>query len=503
MKKSEVSMVSESNLSISIPATTSLEANKQEITAYLDNTDDLGERNVMYMGTKGVLLYFVPLMDSDKLNQHILKPLQVAAKQQIEEAVNIASITKTSNLYEAIYMMCKGAAVLILEGNNIVYAIDAAAPASRQIGQALNEKVVRGPQEGFIENLDKNVNLIRQRFLDGSLVVKYIEIGTISKTKIALLYVKGITNKQLVEEVMKRLQLMDVDAVDSEGMIEEALEESPYSPFPQLLSTERPDRVIGNLLEGRVAIIMTGSSSAIIAPVNFFSFYQSPEDYNTRSIYGSFFRLIRVFSFFVAMSLPALYIATISFHYELIPVDLISTVKGSLENVPFPPLIEAFIMVIILELLKEASLRLPSSIAQTIGVVGGLVIGTAIVEASLVSNMMIIVIALTAISSFVVPSNEMSTALRLLSFPMMLGAALFGYLGIVLVLVLITMHLITLKSIFTPYLIPLAPMRLSNLKDVFIRIHEMYMNKRPLGSRPQKLRRQMAIRDWKQNEPDN
>ncbi|MBM7703603.1 spore germination protein [Metabacillus iocasae] len=493
----------QNQLPITIPATSSLEDNKQQMTTFLEGTDDLGEREIMYLGEKGILLYFVPLMDSEKLNQHIIKPLQMATKDKIEEVVNIASITKTQNLYEAIYMMCKGAAVLILEGRDTVYAIDAALPASRQVSQAYNEKSVRGPQEGFIENLDKNVNLIRQRFLDGSLVVKYIEIGSISKTRIALLYVKGLTNKQLVEEVMNRLRLINVDAVDTGGLIEEALEESPFSPFPQLLNTERPDRVVGNLLEGRIALITTGNASALIAPVSFFSFYQSPEDYHTRSIYGSFFRLLRVFSFFVAMSLPALYIATISFHYELIPIDLILTVKGSLENVPFPPLIEALIMVIILELLKEASLRLPSSIAQTIGVVGGLVIGTAIVEASLVSNMMIIVIALTAISSFVVPSNEMSTTLRLLSFPMMIGAALFGYLGIVLVFVMITMHLITLKSISTPYLIPIAPLRFSNLKDVFIRLHAMYSNKRPLGAKPQRLRRQIAIRTWKHDEQDN
>ncbi|MGX1373877.1 hypothetical protein RKD56_000995 [Priestia megaterium] len=291
-----------------------------------------------------------------------------------------------------------------------------------------------------------------------------------------------------------------MDGVDSGSIIEEALEDSPLSPFPQLLNTERPDRVMGNLLEGRMAVLTNGNSSALIAPVNFFSFYQSPEDYNTRALYGSFFRLLRIFSFFVAMSLPAIYIATISFHYELIPLDLVFTVKGSLENVPFPPIVEAFIMVLILELLKEASLRLPSSIAQTIGVVGGLVIGTAIVEASLVSNMMIIVIALTAVSSFVVPSNEMSTTLRILSFPMMIGAAVFGYLGIVFVLVLIVMHLVILESITMPYLIPFAPFKISGLKDVFMRMHQLYLNERPANAKPQKRQRQKAIRNWDSNE---
>ena len=359
---------------------------------------------------------------------------------------------------------------------------------------------MRGSHEGFVENLDKNINLMRQRFLDGSLIVKYLEVGTISRTRVAVLYLKGISNPEYYEEVFRRLESIDVDAVESGSIIEEALENSPFSPFPQLLNTERPDRVMGNLLEGRIAIMTAGNSSTIVAPSCFFTFYQSPEDYNTRSLYGSFFRLLRIFSFFVAISLPALYIATISFHYELIPVDLILTVKSSVDNVPFPPIAEAFIMVLILELLKEAAIRLPSSIAQTIGVVGGLVIGTAIVEANLVSNIMIIVIALTAIASFVVPTNEMSTTLRILSFPMMVGAALFGYLGIIFVLTLIIMHLVTLESVGKPYLIPIAPLRVADLKDVFVRVNQMYMNDRPVGPKPLKRRRQRALRDWQKNE---
>lgn len=253
---------------------------------------------------------------------------------------------------------------------------------------------------------------------------------------------------------------------------------------------------MSNLLEGRVAILPTGSASALITPVNFFAFFQSPEDYNSRSLYGSFYRLIRILGFFIAISLPALYIATISFHYELIPNDLILTVKSSLENVPLPPLAEALLMVIILELLREAALRLPTSISQTIGVVGGLVIGTAIVEANLVSNMMIIVIALTAIASFVVPSNDMSTTLRLLSFPMMFGAAIFGYLGIVFIFVLIIMHLSLLESFGTPYFYPLVPMQFDNMKDSVLRMHHWYMNDRPRDTMPQRIRRQKSMRKW-------
>ncbi|MGG0419690.1 MULTISPECIES: spore germination protein [Priestia] len=498
-KKSPISL-EEKEPKIEIELGTNIEETLNVLEERLDYTSDIGKRWLKFNYERALLVYFVPLMDSVKLNEHVIKPLLIEKEGKISEIIQAASITPTKDLNEMISLMSRGASVLLIENDPFVYAIDSTKTATREVNQALNEKVIRGSQESFVESLDKNLNMMRQKFLDGSLIVRYIEVGSISRTRVAVLYLKNIANAEICNMIIDRIKQIEVDGVDSGSIIEEALEDSPLSPFPQLLNTERPDRVMGNLLEGRMAVLTNGNSSALIAPVNFFTFYQSPEDYNTRALYGSFFRLLRVFSFFVAMSLPAIYIATISFHYELIPLDLVFTVKGSLENVPFPPIVEAFIMVLILELLKEASLRLPSSIAQTIGVVGGLVIGTAIVEASLVSNMMIIVIALTAVSSFVVPSNEMSTTLRILSFPMMIGAAAFGYLGIVFVLVLIVMHLVILESITMPYLIPFAPFKFSGLKDVFIRMHQLYLNERPANAKPQKRQRQKAIRNWDSNE---
>ncbi|MCM3597567.1 spore germination protein [Metabacillus idriensis] len=486
-----------------IPVSSHFNVNIAKILTHLDHTDDLGQRKIMFKGKQGLLLYFVPLMKSDKINQDIIAPLQHAESEVVEDVVAIASISKTKDIHEAIHFLCKGKCLLLLEDLDCIYAFDSAIHEARSVEQTQNEKVVRGSHEGFTENMDINLNLIRQRILDGSLVVKYLEIGNISRTRVAVLYINHLTNKELIEKVLTRLKSIKIDAVDTPGIIEESIEDSPYSLFPQILSTERPDKVVSNLFEGRVVILPTGSSSALIAPVNFFSFFQTPEDYNSRWIFGSFYRLIRILGFFISISLPALYIATISYHYELIPNDLILTVKSSLENVPLPPIAEALLMVIILELLREAALRLPTSISQTIGVVGGLVIGTAIVEANLVSNMMIIVIALTAIASFVVPSNEMSTALRLVSFPMMFGAAIFGYLGIVFIFVIILMHLSLLESFGTPYFYPLAPMQFDNLKDSVLRMHHWYMNDRPKDTSPQKVRRQNSLRNWSKHENES
>lgn len=486
-----------------ISTSKSLKENHQKLLDYLDHSHDIGVREFTFQGKNAILVYYVPLMDSVKVDEHILRPLQDSKSGNIMQVLNVAGVHHMTDIVEAATFMCKGALALIIEGDATIWTADATKPAGRQVTEAVNERILRGAQDGFVENLDTNINLIRQRVMSGNLVVKYIEIGSVTLTKVALVYMKGIANPRLLKEVTRRLNGIEVDALDTTGILEEAIEDSPFSPFPQILGTERPDRVVGNLLEGRIGLIVEGSSLSLVAPANFITFYQSSEDYNTRSLYASFLRMVRILGFFLAMTLPSLYIATISFHYELIPQDLILTVKGSLENVPFPPIAEALLMVIILELLKEASVRLPASIAQTIGVVGGLVIGTAIVEANLVSNMMIIIIALTAISSFVVPSNEMSIALRLLSFPLMLGATLFGYLGIVLIFMVIIMHLCILESLGYPYFTPIAPMSLAGLKDFVIRANQQYLNKRPTINQPTRPYRQNALRRWEKiNESD-
>ncbi|WJH35313.1 spore germination protein [Paenibacillus sp. CC-CFT747] len=203
--------------------------------------------------------------------------------------------------------------------------------------------------------------------------------------------------------------------------VEQTLEEFPYSPFPQIINTERPDRLTSNLMEGRIVLLMNGSPVGLIFPISFLSLYQSPDDYNNRWLVGSFFRMIRLFSFVTAITLPSLYIAVVSFHFEVIPNELLFPLKSSVQDIPFPPLVEAIIMELTIDLIREAGVRLPTSIGQTIAIVGGLVIGDAVVKAGLVSNITIIVVALTAIASFAVPSSDLSGTLRILRFPSWLG----------------------------------------------------------------------------------
>ncbi|TLS35226.1 spore germination protein [Pseudalkalibacillus caeni] len=484
------------------PVSTNMEENKRFVEEQLFHTSDLFHKELTFNGKKILLLYLRTLVDQEKLQNFVIRPINRTKAGELSETINSSEVINTSDLNEAIVGLMKGHCILISENSETIYIVSVIANKYRNIDQPVSEQIIRGSHEGFIESMLVNLYLIRKRVENRNLTIKYFTLGKATQTKVALVYVNNLANPEIIKEVEKRLNAIDTDSIQSPGFIEEYIEDSPYSPFPQLLNTERPDRTGGHLLEGRFAIVMEGSPTVLIAPITLFAFYQSPDDYNSRWYIGSFFRTVRLASFLISMGLPAIYISIVSFHFEVIPIDLIFQIKNSLENVPFPPLFEAIMMVIILELLREASIRLPPSIAQTIGVVGGLVIGTAVVEASLVSNTMIIVIALTAISSFVVPSNEMSTTIRLLSFPLMIGAATLGFFGIIFFLTLILMHLCKLKSFGTPYFAPFAPFNPEGIKDTFIRLPIWKMNKRPLDSRPQHLNRERFSRKWKKNDKE-
>ena len=299
--------------------------------------------------------------------------------------------------------------------------------------------------------------------------MKKLILGKETKTVAYYLYVDDVVDKDALRTVEERLNAIDLDMFYSVGQLSDQLDDQVWSPFPQLLNTERPDRVVANILEGKIAIMTDVSPTALIGPVTFFSFYQSPDDFNARVLVGSFYRIMRMFSFLVAIFLPAFYIAIVSFHFEVLPLELANKVKSDINQIPYRPLIEALIMEITIELIREASVRLPKSIGQTIGIVGGLVIGESIVSAGLVSNLMVIVVAFTAISSFVVPSVELNISIRMLRFPFMLLAALFGFFGIVIGTFLLVIHLLNLSSLKRPYFAPIIPFEPKELYKIFFR----------------------------------
>lgn len=476
-----------------------LQKNISYVEQSLFHTDDLKKQSFCTNGTDSMLLYIDSLVDQEMIQMHILTALSERTDADTHPMFNLGN-QKETNLQSAIDSLLQGRCLYIQDGTCEFHVLFTEKLYARATNEPDNEGVIRGPHNGFIEQLSVNLNLIRRQMNSPSLIVRYYYVGKKTRIKVAVVYVQDLASPELVEQVKDRILSISSDMVLAPGFIQEFVEDSPFSLFPQQLSTERPDRVIANLMEGRVSILAEGSPAVLIAPVTFFAFYQSPDDYHGRWMVSSFLRLIRMMSFIIAFTLPAIYIATISFHSAILPLELAHTIKKSLQSIPFPALIEAMLLELIFEVLREAGVRLPSRVGQTIGIVGGLVIGDAIVRAGLVSYTMIIVVSLTAISSFLVPSHEMSSAVRILRFPMMIGAALFGYIGIVYGLVILTIHLCKLESFGTPYFAPVAPFRLADMKDVFIRFPIWALRGRPHDARPQKLKQENDSRSWKRRE---
>lgn len=479
----------------------SLQKNKEFIEHQLLHASDLKWRSMKFNQSEGLIVFLESLSDQQRIQKEIIQPMEGRRVGNVEEVITSALITKNTDLGDAIYALIQGNCLLLFEGRAEVIIVDVAAVYKRSITEPANEGIVRGAHDGFIEDLMTNLYLVRKRIENPGLAVRYYQIGKSTKTKLALLYIQDLANPDLIKEVDHRIETIAMDTAISPGFIAELIEDNPYSLFPQILFTERPDRAAAHLMEGRVVILSDGDPTALILPVTFFAFYQSPDDYHSRWIAGSFVRLIRLMSFIIASLIPALYIAVIGFHPEILPEKLIFSVKSSVDRVPFPPIVEALLMQITLEVLREAGVRLPSRVGQTIGIVGGLVIGESVVRAGLISYPMVIVVALTAISSFVAPSNEISTATRILGFPLMILASMFGLIGITFGMLFILIHLCKLECFGTPYFAPVMPLRMKDLKDTLLRFPIWSLNQRPHDPHPKRIVQDRNSRGWEQDDP--
>ncbi|MEK5332875.1 spore germination protein [Lysinibacillus sp. FSL W8-0992] len=420
-------------------------------------------------GTSAILCFYSSLVDAKEV-QRVLDTIyaRLDTNKPFWSETLITTLEPFS-LPLAIEHICNGETLIVIPESGEMLSLTVVNQVQRNPDEPNNEHVLRGSHEGLVEGLETNLALLRKRIHNPALVVKSFSIGKETNTKAYYLYIDGVIKPETLDEIEKRIDAINIEYFYSVGQLSDELEDSVWSPFPQLLNTERPDRVVANLVEGKVVLLTNISPTALIAPVTFFSFYQSPDDYNGRVLVGSFYRIVRLMSFLAAVFLPAFYIAIISFHFEVLPLELSNQVKSDVNEIPYRPLIEALILEIIMELIRESSIRLPQSVGQTIGIVGGLVIGHAIVSAGLVSNLMVIVVALTAISSYVVPSVELNTSIRMLRFPFMLLASLFGFFGIVIGVVVLLIHLINLSSLKQPYFAPIVPFQPKELYKVFVR----------------------------------
>lgn len=440
------------------------------------------------------LLYVEGLVDTKTINEHLLKSLMIDFAEifaQRERAgtgswetlkkrgLTVGNIHEERTYDKIIMMALEGQAALLVEGEDRALVVDVRGGEWRSIDEPVSEPVIRGPRAGFVENIQTNIAMLRRRTKDPNLVVKISRMGRRSKTDVAVAYIKGIAPDRLVEEVEKRLNRIDVDDVLETGYIEQIIEDNYLSPFPQLQATERPDRVVAGLMEGRVTVLVNGTPFAIIAPVTLNQLYQSPEDYYERWWIGSFTRLMRYMGTFIATFAPGIYIALTSFHPGMIPTKLALSIAQARVGLPFPAFIEAFLMEGAFELFREAGARLPKPIGPTVSIVGGLVIGDAAVRAGLVSPVMIIVVAITAIASFTIPHYGAANSFRLMRFPVMIAAATLGLYGVVMLFIVINIHMATLKSFGFNYLSPFVPYKPQDWKDMLFRLPPRAMVMRP------------------------
>ncbi|PUA36803.1 spore germination protein [Paenibacillus elgii] len=450
----------------------------------LIRTFEIGEER-----TKAALILVKELADKNYIDTHIL-PLLMSdfvmpdcADELTPHIKNrilpVSELGEAGNLRDLLPGLWKGNAGLLIDGCPNVFVLASGSEKKRSLGEPASEALVRGPRVSFNESLADNTALLRQLGGSHTLCIVYTLVGRKAPRTVAIAYNSDIANDALVQEVRKRIARIDMDDVPDSGYIEQFIEDNHLTLFPQVQNTERPDRVNSALMEGRVAILLDGSPFALIVPVSVSMLLQSPEDYYERWIPATLVRVLRYIAALISTLGPALYISFISFHQGLIPTKLAVSIASSREGVPFPSLIEALIMEVSIEILREAGLRLPKPIGQTIGIVGGLVIGEAAVQAGIVSPIMVIVVAITAISSFAIPQYSAGIALRIIRFGTMFSAATFGLYGVILFFLLVCSHLAKLKSFGIPYLSPAAPYRLGDWKDFVLRAPLSFMTRRP------------------------
>ncbi|MCR6849274.1 spore germination protein [Bacillus sp. IBL03825] len=434
--------------------------------------------------------YYRPSLDGEKLQKYLMPILlerPCTSLEELKEHIPMSGITITNDLQKIEDMVLKGHAIIQLnQQDQKCMLANIAIDTYRAPSPPLNESTVIGPQEGFVEAIDTNINLVRKRLPVLDLQTKEMIVGEFSKTKVVMMYLDNLAEKDNVDFLEESLRALEYDQINDSAYIQELMGEK--SIFPLYINTERTDRVTKALIDGKIAIFVDGSPSVLLTPVSYFDFFISPEDYNVSWLYATFSRILRLIAVLFSICATPLYVAVLNYHYELIPSDLLETLILSRAQVPFPPLIEALFLELAIDLLREAGARLPMKVGQTLGIVGGIVIGQASVQAGLTSNILLIIVALSALASFITPIYKMGNAVRLLRFPFLAFAEIGGLFGISLGFIFLFTHLFRLTSLRKPYAL-FYPTRQQSVKDSWIRFPLTMIDTRDVQARPQHVKK--------------
>ncbi|WP_027087657.1 spore germination protein [Cohnella panacarvi] len=464
-----------------------LKRNEQALRDAFKSCSDIVYRSFQFEGrTECLLVYVEGLADSDGLQKFVIAPLTQGSGEasgdiaaSVKRSVAVSEIREMSTLQDCSNRLLDGEPILLVDGVASGLALGLTKWESRSIEEPVAESTIRGPRGGFTETLRINTAQLRRIIKSSRLKLEPLEIGEYTRTKVVVAYVEGLADTKLVDEVKARLSRIRIDGILESGYIEELIEDQPFSPFPQLISTERPDTVCSSLLEGRVAIMIDGTPFALVAPVTFVSFLQAADDYYQRFLISTIVRWLRYIFLALSLLLPSIYVAILTYHQEMVPGTLLLSMASSREIVPFPALVEALLMEATFEALREAGVRLPKQIGAAVSIVGGLVIGQAAVQAGIVTAPMVIVVALTGISSFMIPRYVAGISVRMLRFPMILLGGTLGLLGVMMGTIAIVLHMGSLRSFGVPYLSTLQTPIFDEMKDVLIRAPWWSMRRRP------------------------
>ena len=480
-----------------------LAANKKLIEQMLGDSSDIKIREFEFgkTGRRRALVLFVDgLADADIVNHQIIEPIMYSdkiagrfAKEKtgslqgiLETLITIGEVKEVETVEEAVEGVLTGDTALFIDGEVKCFVLGSKGFSMRSVEQPDSEVVVRGPKESFNENIRTNTSLLRRKIKNPMLRMESMTIGERTKTPIEIVYIENLVKPGLVDEIKKRLNKIDTDCILDSGYIEQYIEDAPYSIFPTIGHTEKPDVLAAKILEGRAGIIVDGSPVAITMPYLFIENFQSAEDYYIRPWFSSLLRAYRFLAFALCIFVPAFYVALTTFHQGIIPTKLLYTMAAARQGVPFSAFFESIVMLVMFELLREAGLRMPKPVGQTIGIVGALIMGDAAVSAGLVSAPLLICIALSAVAGFVVSGlNSVQSLLRLFY---LVAAALLGGLGIMACLFVTMVHMSSLQSFGQGYFQPIAPLVTSDMKDTFVRVPLWKMILRPTGFSKNKVR---------------
>jgi len=469
---------------------TNIKDNMDYINSKFTNCPDIIRKKVVIADSKeGYFIYAKALINIDVLQRDFIKPILAMSLDELydDDLINKLSLAEAGYRFElntVVREITDGNIVFIFDGSDKAIAYNLRTFESRAITEPVVEKNNRGPHEGFVETLDINISILRRIVKNHSLKFRNLRIGATSNQQVVIGYIEGIANEKMVDDLYQRIKSVDTDNLIGTGTLEQLMKDKQISPFPLYIATERPDKAIAGLLEGQLVIILDGTPVALLAPVSFFSFFQALDDYTSNWIFGTFSRIMRLIAGLIAVFLPAIYIMVTSYHYYVVPLNLLIPLAESRARVPFPPIVEALLMEFTIEMIRESAVRLPTYIGGSVGIVGGLVIGQAAVQAQLVSSLFVIIVAVTAIASYLIPSHDMGIALRVIRFILMTLAAVFGICGVTFFISMLFAHLVRLESLGQPYFQPLTPIKFKDLKDTIIRVPTTFLKQRPDIAKP-------------------